>query len=71
MDDVDRKADRKHMIDQQSFGSLFHMKQTSIFRKFDIDVFPTYMLFDPDGKLVRKWVGNDVEKISKFIKSVQ
>ena len=38
-----------------------------IFKGFDVNVFPTYMLFDKRGKLIKKWVGPKTDKISKYL----
>lgn len=36
-------------------------------KTFDIEVYPTYMLFDTNGQLVKKWQGRLPKKIEKYI----
>ena len=39
----------------------------AIFKKFDIKVYPTYLLINPKGEVVKKWQGISTEKIKKFL----
>lgn len=36
-------------------------------KAFDVSVFPTYMLFDEKGLLIKKWVGRPPRDIDKYI----
>lgn len=37
----------------------------AVFKKFDVDVYPTYLLIDPQGEVVKRWKGSGIEKVRK------
>lgn len=39
----------------------------SIFKAFEITIFPTYMLIDPTGKIVKEWRGGKTPALDKFV----
>jgi len=38
-----------------------------IFKSFEIDVFPTYVLFNSEGKIIKKWKGSKIKNIEKYL----
>lgn len=40
----------------------------AIFKKFEINVYPTYILVDKTGKVVKRWKGAGVDKVRKQLK---
>jgi len=53
--------------DKISWVSLRDDSQ-AIFKKFDIDVYPTYVVINSDGHVEKKWKGSGIEKIRKYLK---
>lgn len=39
----------------------------AVFKKFEIDVFPTYVLINPQGQVVKRWRGTKIEKVREFL----
>ena len=40
----------------------------AIFERFKINVYPTYVLIDPNGNVVKKWKGSGIDKVRKYLK---
>ncbi|MCZ4410310.1 TlpA disulfide reductase family protein [Cryomorphaceae bacterium 1068] len=40
----------------------------AVFKKFEVDVYPTYLLIDPQGNVVKRWKGSGIEKVRKYLK---
>ncbi|AWV99226.1 TlpA family protein disulfide reductase [Arcticibacterium luteifluviistationis] len=39
----------------------------AIFEKFEVNVYPTYLLIDRTGSVVKKWKGKGVDKVGKYL----
>jgi len=40
----------------------------AIFKTFKVDAFPTYLLIDPTGQVLKKWKGAKIKKVRKYLK---
>lgn len=39
----------------------------AVFKKFNVDVYPTYLLIDPQGEVVKRWKGSGIGKVRKHL----
>jgi len=39
----------------------------AVFTKFEVDVYPTYVLIDSQGKVVKRWKGSGIDKVRKYL----
>lgn len=44
----------------------FRDDSRAVFTKFEVDVYPTYVLIDPEGKVVKRWKGSGIGKVRKY-----
>jgi thiol-disulfide isomerase/thioredoxin len=42
----------------------------AVFKKFEVDVYPTYLLIDPQGNVVKRWKGSGIEKVRKNLEKL-
>lgn len=40
----------------------------AIFKKFNINVYPTYLLIDPTGQVLKTWKGSKIKKVRRYLK---
>ncbi|MGB6035199.1 MAG: TlpA disulfide reductase family protein [Cryomorphaceae bacterium] len=39
----------------------------AVFKTFEVDVYPTYLLIDPQGEVVKRWKGSGIDKVRKYL----
>ncbi|MEM6845207.1 MAG: thioredoxin family protein [Bacteroidota bacterium] len=57
----------KKQKDKISWVSLRDESQ-AILKKFGIDIYPTYIMVNPDGKVEKEWKGSGIEKARKYLR---
>jgi glutathione peroxidase-family protein len=42
----------------------------AVFKTFDIDVYPTYLLIGPKGQVVKRWKGAGIDKVRNYLEKL-